>query len=109
MNRFRVFLGAPSKADLQQTVGTYNWQTISSTTPAASQSSFIVFPPATLDAASHRISLFYQNVIFEEDEEERSEVEENEVGLGVHVASLWPSLVNSPFRHDDDYLASHCC
>jgi hypothetical protein len=82
MTKFRVFLGAPAKADLQQDEGTYNWQTVSSTTPTASQSSFTVFPPATLDAASHRISLLYQNIIFDENEEENVDIEENEFEVG---------------------------
>jgi hypothetical protein len=91
MTKFRVFLGAPTKADiLHQSTETsgYNWQTVSSTTPTASQSSFTLYPPATLDAASHRISLFYQNIIFDENEDEHVDVEENsfEIGHGLYIS-----------------------
>ncbi|KAG8219118.1 hypothetical protein J3R82DRAFT_5020 [Butyriboletus roseoflavus] len=59
MVHFLVFLNAPSAADIDADPNDYFWQTVqepSSTTP---------YPPATLDAASRRISLLYQNVIFD--------------------------------------------
>ena len=66
MTRFRVFVGAPSQRAVQHLSesSAYKWQTVS---PTPSQPS-LIFPPATLDAASRRISLFYQNIIFHGDE-----------------------------------------
>lgn len=55
MVHFRVFLGAPISADIDTD---FVWQTIQ-------ESSSAPYPPATLDAASRRISLLYQNVIFD--------------------------------------------
>jgi hypothetical protein len=69
MTKFRVFIGAPSRKDLQQdsTRCLYHWQTISSTpTSLDSGSHSVIFPPATLEAASRRISLMYQNIIFDD-------------------------------------------
>ncbi|KAG6809895.1 hypothetical protein H0H92_014214 [Tricholoma furcatifolium] len=68
---YRVFLGAPTLADLDNDPSLYQWQTISSKeaippkrTLAATQS--VIFPSATLEAASRRISRIYENVIFDE-------------------------------------------
>lgn len=67
MTQYRVFLGAPSRAETQQTLRSYQWQTVSSDfSPHAS----VIFPPATLEAASRRISLIYQNIIFTETDQE---------------------------------------
>lgn len=67
MVHFRVFLGAPSPADLDTDPNGYVWQTFQESSSIAqhSQSLLVLYPPATLDAASHRISLLYQNVIFD--------------------------------------------
>jgi hypothetical protein len=66
MTHYRVFLGAPSRAEMRQLSGSYQWQTVSSEPlPPAS----VIFPPATLEAASRRISLIYQGVIFKEPDE----------------------------------------
>ncbi|KZP29127.1 hypothetical protein FIBSPDRAFT_728098 [Athelia psychrophila] len=70
MSQFRVFLGAPSLADLRQSSSSYQWQTVSSESSKSSGSTSVVFPPATLAAASRRISLLYENVIFGEAEED---------------------------------------
>ena len=56
MVRFRVFLGAPVAADVGTDPDGYVWQTIQESP----------YPPATLDAASRRVSLLYQNVIFDD-------------------------------------------
>jgi hypothetical protein len=66
MTQYRVFLGAPSRAEMRQSSGSYQWQTVSSEPlrPAS-----VIFPPATLEAASRRISLIYQGVIFKEPDE----------------------------------------
>ncbi|KAG2121925.1 hypothetical protein DEU56DRAFT_89454 [Suillus clintonianus] len=78
MVHFRVFLGAPSISDLNKAPGSYTWKTIEP--PSAEASQPLLYPPATLEAASRRISLLYQNIIFDDGEEE----EEN-AGL-----SAWP-------------------
>lgn len=78
MAHFRVFLGAPSISDLNKAPGSYTWKTIEP--PSAEASQPLLYPPATLEAASRRISLLYQNIIFDDGEEE----EEN-AGL-----SAWP-------------------
>jgi hypothetical protein len=66
MTHYRVFLGAPSRAEMRQSSGSYQWQTVSS---EPSLSASVIFPPATLEAASRRISLIYQGVIFKEPDE----------------------------------------
>ncbi|KAG6840086.1 hypothetical protein C0991_009063 [Blastosporella zonata] len=72
---YRVFLGAPSLSDLDKDPSSYQWQTISSNQAfppkrtIATQS--IILPPATLEAASRRISRIYENIIFDDELEER--------------------------------------
>ena len=70
---YRVFLGAPSKADISNDTNSYKWHTISSSDSHTkstrlgvdgTQSQAFIFPLATLEAASHRISLIYKNIIF---------------------------------------------
>ena len=81
---YRVFLGAPSKADIFNDTNSYKWHTISSSdsysksTPSrlgVELESFI-FPLATLEAASHRISLIYKNIIFDDASEMEGPSEE---------------------------------
>ncbi|KAL4064191.1 hypothetical protein V8B97DRAFT_1876103 [Scleroderma yunnanense] len=68
MVHYRVFLGAPSPADVTTDPGSYTWKTTESTLSSSSFSQpSLVYPPATLDAASRRISLLYQDVIFNDD------------------------------------------
>ncbi|KAH0826862.1 hypothetical protein J3R83DRAFT_4400 [Lanmaoa asiatica] len=69
MVHLRVFLGAPSAADIDADPNGYIWQTVQE--PPSLQS----FPylPATLDAASRRITLLYQNAIFDSISEQESE------------------------------------
>lgn len=85
---FRVFLGAPSKADVQQDPSSYHWQTVSSKSSTAA-SQLPLLPPATLEAASRRISLIYQNIIFGDAEDEQEyheeEVLENDEGRGAPI------------------------
>jgi hypothetical protein len=65
MTHYRVFLGAPSISDLKKDpAATYTWKTVEPPSAAATQA--LVYPPATLEAASRRISLLYQNIIFDE-------------------------------------------
>ncbi|KAJ7745415.1 hypothetical protein DFH07DRAFT_16046 [Mycena maculata] len=69
-----VFLGAPSASEIHCDPSEYHWRTVSSQSAlhrqASSQAAANVYPPATLEAASRRISLMYNNVIFDESEEE---------------------------------------
>lgn len=60
---YSIFLGAPSASALNEDPRNYEWKTIS--LPGS------LPPPATLDAATRRISLYYQNIIFREDGEEQ--------------------------------------
>lgn len=90
---YRVFLGAPSPAELATDPSSYQWQTISSSrhavqarrTLGATQS--VIFPPATLEAASRRISRIYENAIFDDNEPEEEQFDEPEGG-GASIAWL---------------------
>ena len=61
--QFRVFLGAPSRRVSRIPIHSYQWQTIESKLRGI-QPPPVIFPPATLEAASRRISLIYQDFIF---------------------------------------------
>ena len=79
MVHYRVFLGAPSAADIGTDPSSYTWKTTESMSTSPLQPSFsqhnpsVVYPPATLDAASRRISLLYQDVIFRDTDEEEQD------------------------------------
>ncbi len=72
---YRVFLGAPTISEIGADPASYAWQTFSSN--ALSSKSLhvpqptqpVALPLATLEAASHRISLIYKDIVFEEDED----------------------------------------
>ncbi|KAK7053798.1 hypothetical protein R3P38DRAFT_3305223 [Favolaschia claudopus] len=70
-----VFLGAPLASDIHRSPNEYYWRTASSKSSGYAAGSQIatIYPPATLEAASRRISLMYQNVIFNESKEEPEE------------------------------------
>ncbi|KAG6845577.1 hypothetical protein H0H87_007256 [Tephrocybe sp. NHM501043] len=75
LSMFRVFMGAPSVADLDKDPSLYQWQTISSkqafpSKKILSATQSVVLPPATLEAASRRISRIYENIIFDNEAEE---------------------------------------
>ena len=86
---YRVFLGAPSKADIDKDANSYQWHTVSSSDSYSKSARLgvegtqsVIFPLATLEAASHRISLIYKNIIFDdasEMEEGLSEQAQDEV------------------------------
>ena len=98
---YRVFLGAPSKTDIFNDAKSYKWHTISSSDSHSNSTRLVVegsqsfiFPLATLEAASHRISLIYKNIIFDDvsemdglSEEQQPAVEEpaREEGPGMVV------------------------
>ncbi|KAF8893713.1 hypothetical protein CPB84DRAFT_1837309 [Gymnopilus junonius] len=101
---YRVFLGAPTAADIDGDPSSYSWRTISSTTgrtlsaksservPAQverAESLVLPFLPATLEAASHRISLIYKDVIFNDGPEEDSFLSPEEEGKDEQVVSIF--------------------
>ncbi|KAI0708902.1 hypothetical protein C8T65DRAFT_718368 [Cerioporus squamosus] len=63
MTRYYVFYGAPTAKDLFSPQPSYSWQTI--TVPRVDPLP-LTLPPSTLAAASRRISMLYDKVIFEE-------------------------------------------
>jgi len=81
---YRVFLGAPSIADLDKDPKSFQWHTISSQSQSTHfksnkslhTSRSIIFPSATLEAASRRISLLYENTIFDDKPDEEGYGEE---------------------------------
>ncbi|KAH9949027.1 hypothetical protein B0H21DRAFT_165475 [Amylocystis lapponica] len=76
MARFsRVFVGAPTPQDVAQPLGSYRWQTASSSTPP-----IFTLPPATVEEASRRISLLYHNIIFRDSDEDEADMEDSEQG-----------------------------
>jgi hypothetical protein len=93
---YRVFVGAPTIADIHNDPASYQWQTIASKesgprrTISATQSG--IFPPATLEAASRRISLMYQNIIFDDslDEQEYTKDDFENRGQGLQGTFVLP-------------------
>jgi hypothetical protein len=77
MPHYRVFLDAPT---LQQESTLYHWQTASLSYSAPS-SEVLVSPPATSEAASHRVSV-YKNVIFGDDDNEGTTCDDIDVEVG---------------------------
>ncbi|KAI8992944.1 hypothetical protein BD414DRAFT_482823 [Trametes punicea] len=67
MTRYHVFYGAPPAGDIHKLSGTCRWRTVSS---YDSHSVPLTLPPATLAAASRRISMMYENVIFGRSQED---------------------------------------
>src|SRR5882757_1441810 len=92
MAQFRVFIGAPSISDLKRDTGPYTWKTIEP--PSAEVSQVLVYPPATLEAATRRISLLYQNIIFDESGEEAFD-QEHVYGEGADLSQKGGSLHSS--------------
>ncbi|KAJ3994309.1 hypothetical protein F5050DRAFT_1575845 [Lentinula boryana] len=79
---YHIFLGAPRAKILLQSSQEniqYTWTTIPSYQNTAG-SPYLLPPPATLEAASRRISLMYQNAIFQNDESEEEPEECEEEG-----------------------------
>ena len=62
MKHYRVFLGAPSPANLYCNEGDFEWETFTTATPVLDASIF--------EAASRRISRLYENMIFAEEDDE---------------------------------------
>jgi len=79
LEMYKVFMGAPSRAFLlsnHSENATYEWRTVSVTvealnaSAASGKSEPVLIPPDIYEAASTRISEFYQNTIFHDDEDE---------------------------------------
>ncbi|KAJ7174354.1 hypothetical protein C8R46DRAFT_891773 [Mycena filopes] len=76
-----VFLGAPRASDIHRSPKEYIWRTVYSRSASAAGEPSQAAPyylPATLEAASRRISLMYQNVIFDDDKDEEEDVPADE-------------------------------
>ncbi|KAF9447845.1 hypothetical protein P691DRAFT_760419 [Macrolepiota fuliginosa MF-IS2] len=98
MSTYRVFLGAPPLRDLDNDPTEYRWENVSSQSEKTREQ--LPTPPdfpglEALDNASRRISLVYQNVIFNEDAEDGS-FEDGEdsklipAGADQTTAITWP-------------------
>lgn len=92
---FRIFLGAPSRFEVLQRrtePSDFRWQTVYS--GSAPQSSYpLTLPPATLEAASRKISELYGNIIFQEDDdvnEAQSQLASQQVRGLDSTAFTWP-------------------
>ena len=66
MTRYLVISGAPSARDVVQPHGQCYWRTVTS---VESKIIPLTLPPATLAAASRKISMMYENVIFGDSQE----------------------------------------
>ncbi|EGN95781.1 hypothetical protein SERLA73DRAFT_76843 [Serpula lacrymans var. lacrymans S7.3] len=99
MGHYRIFLGAPPSSAIDEDAQSYTWNTIQQT---PSHTTSVVYPAATLEAASRRISLLYKNIIFDDDDEEEQQrdlLEEDE--LAYHgrkdetTVITWPPTQNN--------------
>jgi hypothetical protein len=114
MTHYRVFLGAPSISDLKKDPAvSYTWKTVEPPSAAATQA--LVYPPATLEAASRRISLLYQNIIFDESNEQGSDEERSEGsqllmnGMSSSTIASSTSYIGVNRTDDGDNLACDPC
>ncbi|RDB24331.1 hypothetical protein Hypma_008495 [Hypsizygus marmoreus] len=113
---YRVFTGAPLKTDIDKDPSLYHWQTISSQAQsfpvrrAISATQPIVFPPATLEAASRRISLLYRNIIFDDGPDEghafQTNGEDKNVGQDQTTLITWPPTADETSYKRDDTVPS---
>ncbi|KIK62447.1 hypothetical protein GYMLUDRAFT_41891, partial [Collybiopsis luxurians FD-317 M1] len=105
---YHVFLGAPSAQYLLQSSDNntnYIWTTISSSQTYSEPPPSVLLPPATLEAASRRISLMYQNAIFQDDEQDEEELlkelEVREGAVRLDRFGQQDGLLNKGFRRLD--------
>ncbi|KAJ3728001.1 hypothetical protein DFJ43DRAFT_1001562 [Lentinula guzmanii] len=92
---YHIFLGAPRAKKLLQSSQEniqYTWTTIPSYQNTAG-SPYLLPPPATLEAASRRISLMYQNAIFQNDESEEEPEECEEEGTPMQALIRTSTLI----------------
>ncbi|PPQ79373.1 hypothetical protein CVT25_002643 [Psilocybe cyanescens] len=117
---YRVFLGAPTLAEIKNDPTTYSWRTVSSKSVSSNPTralhptqSLIVLPLATLEEASRRISLIYKDIVFNEGPEEESFVNpgseqgepvpvEVSVFRGVEQTTLFSWPPSRPAEADSD-------
>ena len=71
----------------------YQWQTIESKSRGIQPPS-IIFPPATLEAASRRVSLIYQNIIFKDQDDEEPENSDNDDSRARNPGSIRPIYIS---------------
>ena len=69
MPHLRIFTGAPTLQELDEDSSktSHNWQTATSLALPRFSGPFYTLPPATLASAERRISLLYENIIFDDD------------------------------------------
>ncbi|KAH9932464.1 uncharacterized protein B0H18DRAFT_985642 [Fomitopsis serialis] len=91
MKSHRVFLGAPLAREINEDKEAYHWQTVSSIGPRN-----ITLLPDTIEAASRRISALYENIIFQDDDDESHYLS---------VMDVAQNLQMSPVAHPDDAAA----
>ncbi|KAF8637701.1 hypothetical protein AX16_010776 [Volvariella volvacea WC 439] len=91
---YRVFIGAPSANDIRNDPQSYRWLSVSSIPPPSSQA--VVLPPATIEAASRRISFAYRSVIFDEDDEDDLYAHELRMDEDSFVAKEQTTVVSWP-------------
>lgn len=72
MVKHHVFTGAPLAGDVNNSPASYYWHRISdnSNSPVIPVAPGSSIQPAIFEEASRKISLLYQNIIFQEDEED---------------------------------------
>ncbi|KAF8641156.1 hypothetical protein AX17_000791 [Amanita inopinata Kibby_2008] len=96
---YRVFLGAPSKEISEH--ASYEWQTISSLptniSVSCNNSKSFILPADTLEAASQRISVLYENVIFHDDEGDDASAD-----LDEGTVYTWPPTPAEPEVQDEN-------
>jgi len=93
---YRVFLGAPPLNTIDNDPLGYQWESISSHSQSDAIREQFPTPPdfptiETLDDASRRVSLVYQNVIFNDDDDDDSweqgeqseEIDRGQAGVGM--------------------------
>lgn len=96
--RYSVFLGAPSPSSTLNDDGVfYQWRTLASTANPVLKgtSSFPGYPSSALDAASRRISVMYENIIFTDEDEGEGDtqaVEGDLMGDGRGDTQLFPLI-----------------
>jgi len=106
---YRVFLGAPSLNTIDNDPLEYQWESISSHSQSDAIREQFPTPPdfptiETLDDASQRVSLVYQNIIFNDDDDDddddsweqgdqSEEIDRGQVGVGMGLASMMCSFL----------------
>ncbi|KDR85879.1 hypothetical protein GALMADRAFT_51515 [Galerina marginata CBS 339.88] len=99
---YRVFLGAPSKAEIHEDPSCY------SPTHGAQSPPSVVLPRATLEAASVRISLIYKDLIFNDGPDEDSfasevnEEEDDALPVERSIFGEQTTLISWPPTHPED-------